>query len=459
MYRNQRNRPPSTNAGNHESGQSLSISQLNRMTKQLLEDCFTDIQIEGELSNLSQPGSGHWYFTLKDERSQLRCAMFRGRNMAVRFQPEVGQKLRLTGKISLYEARGDYQFIADTMRPAGEGDLALAFEQLKQKLQAAGWFEQERKQALPETIRHIAVITSATGAAIHDIVSVIERRWPAMRITLLPCLVQGEHASAEISAAINLANALVNSGTQDFDVILCGRGGGSLEDLWAFNEEPVAKAIYDSELPVVSAVGHEVDFSIADFVADVRAATPSAAAELLSPSGDSAWDTVLSYQAYLEQQLSQRIARLRERSLQLQARLRSPEQALNERGQRLDDLRARLHSAQKRTLKLQRHSLAQLRSRLANSRPDKRLSQHRQRLQQQDQRLQQSLRFALAQKQQQLQAQLQLLQSYNPQHTLARGYAIVKDEHGNILRSASEASPGSRIAAQLAEGEIQATVD
>src|SRR5690625_2927780 len=254
----------------------LSVSQLNRRSKQILETHLPLVWVEGEVSNLSRPSSGHWYFTLKDDQAQVRCAMFRNRNQLVRFNPAQGQQLLLRARVSLYEGRGDYQLIVEHMEEAGFGALQRAFEELKTRLSQEGLFASERKRPLPTLPKHIGVITSPTGAAIRDILSVLKRRFPAVPVTVLPVPVQGKEAAPAIVSALDLANR-----SELFDVLILARGGGSLEDLWPFNEEAVARAIYASRTPVVSAVGHEVDFSIADFVADVRAPTPSAAAELV----------------------------------------------------------------------------------------------------------------------------------------------------------------------------------
>src|SRR5690606_31569338 len=248
------------------------VSQLNRRAKQLLETHLPLLWVEGELSNVSQPSSGHWYFTLKDDQAQVRCAMFRNRNMLVRFKPQQGQQVLLRARVSLYEGRGDYQLIAEHMEEAGAGALQRAYEELKQKLAAEGLFSDDLKQPLPSLPRHIGVITSPTGAAIRDILHVLARRFPAIPVTVLPVAVQGKEAAPQIVKAIQLANR-----ADLFDVLILARGGGSLEDLWPFNEEVVARAIHASKLPIVSAVGHEVDFTIADFVADLRAPTPSVA--------------------------------------------------------------------------------------------------------------------------------------------------------------------------------------
>ncbi|MFW5824439.1 MAG: exodeoxyribonuclease VII large subunit, partial [Marinobacter sp.] len=257
---------------------ALTVSELARQVRHLLESSFMQVWVEGELSSLSRPSSGHWYFSLKDQRAQVRCAMFRGFNQRVRPLPKEGDQVRIRGRVSLYESRGDFQIIVEHMEPAGLGALQQAFDALKARLQAEGLFAPERKKPLPAMPRHIGVVTSPTGAAIHDILIVLGRRCPGIPVTLYPTPVQGQTATASIVAAIQRA---VRHGQAD--VLIIGRGGGSLEDLWCFNEEAVARAIAACPIPTVSAVGHEVDVTIADFVADLRAPTPSAAAEKISP--------------------------------------------------------------------------------------------------------------------------------------------------------------------------------
>ena len=269
-----------TSESDGSNAEILSVSDLNKAAKSLLEGHFPMVFVEGEISNFSVPASGHWYLTLKDEGGQLRTAMFRNKNQRVRFKPRNGLKVLIRGKISLYEARGEYQFIAEHMEEAGEGELRRAFEALKQRLQTDGLFDESRKRVLPALPKHLAIITSPTGAAIRDVLSVLNRRFPALNCTIIPSQVQGEDATQQIVAALELANTFSEP---VFDAILLTRGGGSLEDLWTFNTEPVALAIANSRIPVVSAIGHESDFTIADFVADLRAATPSAAAEILAP--------------------------------------------------------------------------------------------------------------------------------------------------------------------------------
>ncbi|HRO28684.1 MAG TPA: exodeoxyribonuclease VII large subunit, partial [Luteimonas sp.] len=261
------------------TGEILTPSQLNTLARSLLEDSFPLVFVEGELGNVSRPASGHLYFTLKDARAQVRCALFKPKSQWLPFQPREGMKVLARGRLTLYEARGDYQLILDSLEEAGEGALRRAFEQLKAKLQAEGLFDDARKRPLPAFVRRLAVITSPSGAAVRDVLSVLSRRFPLIEVEILPVPVQGEAAAAQITAMLQRAG-----GSGRYDAILLARGGGSLEDLWAFNDEALARAIAASPVPVVSAIGHETDFSLSDFAADLRAPTPSAAAELLVPN-------------------------------------------------------------------------------------------------------------------------------------------------------------------------------
>ncbi len=437
----------------------LSVTQLNRLARQLLEDCFPSIWVEGEISNLSRPSSGHWYFTLKDKQAQIRCAMFRNRNFRLRFPVVDGAKVLVKGSISLYENRGDYQLIAEDMQPAGAGLLAVQFELLKQKLQAEGLFDAARKRPLPMPPTHIAVITSATGAAIHDILTVLKRRSPSIRVTVIAVPVQGEQAPPALIRALALANHLVATERQDFDVILIGRGGGSLEDLWAFNDEGVARAIAASDLPVVSAVGHEVDTTIADFVADVRAPTPSAAAELLSPDWREAQTRIDALKKRLTQ-LWQRNLETRARQLNWwRARLQHPGQRLQQWTLRLDELELRLITAVRRGQRDQLRHLQLLQSRLARHHPGQHLRQLQLRLAYCQRQLPALLRARIAREQARLQSHAQLLQGVSPLATLARGYAIVSGADGAVLRDALAVAPGSQVHARLAQGQLLCTVD
>ncbi|MFT4917616.1 MAG: exodeoxyribonuclease VII large subunit [Zhongshania aliphaticivorans] len=441
-----------------EPPQTLSVSQLNGLAKQLLEDCFAQVNVTGELSTLSRPSSGHWYFTLKDDRAQIRCAFFKGKNMRVNFNPEPGQQVSVRGKVSLYEGRGDYQLIIDSMQQAGAGALALAFEKLKQELLAAGWFDPEHKKPLPATIKHVAVVTSPTGAAIHDILSVFKRRWPAMQISVLPVLVQGNNAAGQIANAIAQANHWARTKQLDFDVILVSRGGGSLEDLWPFNEHIVAAAIHDSELPVISAVGHEVDFSISDFVADIRAATPSAAAELLSPDQAELVSKLHLLKGRLAKAQQLRLRRWQEQLLSLSRRVRDPRSQLREQSQRLDDLELRLQRQWQQSQRRRQQRLNAANQQLALLNPERQLKAKHKELSGLRDRMQHAIKLRLQQPRIALKNMEQQLRALGPEQTLNRGYAIISDQNGAIVRDADALKSGDQLNAKLAKGAATLTV-
>lgn len=441
-----------------EPPQTLSVSQLNGLAKQLLEDCFAQVNVTGELSTLSRPSSGHWYFTLKDDRAQIRCAFFKGRNARVNFSPEPGQQVNVRGKVSLYEGRGDYQLIVDSMQPAGAGALALAFEQLKQELMAAGWFDAANKKPLPATIRHIAVITSPTGAAIHDILSVLQRRWPSMQISVLPVLVQGEHAAQQIANALLQANIWYSQGRKDFDVILVSRGGGSLEDLWPFNERIVAEAIYNSALPVVSAVGHEVDFSISDFVADIRAATPSAAAELLSPDQSELVSRLHLLKGRLANSQRRRIKLWQDQLLSLTRRVRDPRSQLREQSQRLDDLEIRLQRQWQQAQRQRQQRLAAANQQLALLNPERQLKTKHKELNALRGRMQHAIKQQLQRPRIALKNMAQQLKTLGPEQTLNRGYAIISNDSGAIVRDANMLMNGEQVNATFSRGKVALVV-
>jgi len=436
----------------------MSVSQLNRLAKSLLESHFDFIWVEGEISNFTVPSSGHWYFTLKDGKAQVRCAMFANRNQRIRFTPGNGDAMRLRCRVSLYEGRGEFQLIVEHLEHAGAGALQVAFDKLKARLLAEGLFAPERKRALPDSVQRLGVITSPTGAAIHDILTVLRRRCPGIAVSLLPVAVQGEGAATQIAAAIERANRWQRQGKVQLDALVVGRGGGSLEDLWAFNEEVVARAIAASTLPVVSAVGHEVDFSIADLVADVRAPTPSAAAELLSPDQHVWLQNLRSMERELLRLVRRKLADAGLRLTHLKQRLKHPGAQLREQAQRLDDLEQRLLQAQRNLLLRQRNALALLDSRLRARSPLPRLRQ----LERDIQRWRQQLLFAIQKQLQDRrhhQAHLaQLLDSLSPLGILARGYAIVTDSNGAVLREAGKVSIGDTVEAQLASGRLGLTV-
>ncbi|ALP53609.1 exodeoxyribonuclease VII large subunit [Candidatus Tenderia electrophaga] len=434
-----------------------SVSRLIRETRAVLEGSFPLLWIEGEISNLSRPASGHMYFSLKDEAAQVRCAMFRNRNLQLRFKPENGMRVLVRARVTVYEARGDFQIVVEHMEEAGLGALQRAFEELKARLGREGLFEMQHKQALPVLPKRIGVITSPTGAAIRDILSVLKRRFPAIPILIYPVPVQGAQAAGEIARMIQTADS-----RRDCDVLILARGGGSLEDLWAFNEEGVARAIYACNTPLIAAVGHEVDFTIADFVADQRAPTPSAAAELVSPDQYELQQRLSRQSGRLQQQIAH-VLRQSTQSLDwLNKRLQRqhPARELQLKAQRLDELELRLKRQIKHNLKQNGHRLGRLQSQLQRHAPLQLLSQLDARRQHLQQRLQHAWERSMTQKRQRLAICSRTLDSVSPLATLQRGYAIVQDMPAkHIYRDAAELSQGDRISARLAKGSLICTVD
>ena len=434
----------------------LSVSSLNSMARSLLESNFPAVIVEGEISNLAVPSSGHWYLTLKDKSSQIRCAMFVNRNRMVLFKPENGKQIIVRGRLSIYEGRGDYQLILDGMEEAGDGALQRAFEQLKRKLHDEGLFADENKQEMQNHYQHIGVITSATGAAVQDILSVFARRFPATRITLLPAVVQGAGAADEIVRAIERANTLAEK--LGLQALIVGRGGGSLEDLQAFNEERLARAIFASELPICSAVGHEVDFTIADFVADLRAPTPSAAAEQLSPNQEDYFELLLSTSAQFKSAISLAIKQGRQQLTWIAKQLKHPDRRLQEQAQNLDRLDIRLRRAMSSNIATQRAELTQMQRTLSANSPKQLLERNKIRLAAGRGRLDQSLRSVLASHRSSLQTLSRSLNSVSPLSTLARGYSITVDSSSKVIRSTDDVKVGATITSRLGAGEIVSTV-
>ncbi|NQY02672.1 MAG: exodeoxyribonuclease VII large subunit [Halieaceae bacterium] len=438
--------------------QVYSVAQLNRQVRQLLESHFDYVWVEGEVSNFAAPSSGHWYFSLKDGSAQVRCAMFRNRNQRLRFTPANGDELRLRCRVSLYEGRGEFQLIVEHAELGGEGALQLAFERLKQRLLAEGLFAPEKKKPLPDSITRLGVITSPTGAAIHDILTVLQRRCPAIEVYVLPVAVQGEAAASEICQAIARANALAANGKVPLDALIVGRGGGSLEDLWAFNEEQVARAIAASDLPIVSAVGHEVDFSIADLVADIRAATPSAAAELVSPDQREWVQRLKHLEDALSRQMQRKLALVRTELEHLGKRLKHPGALLREQSQRLDDLEQRLHLAQRNSLQRKRSQLGLLEARLQARSPNVRLQQLQSQLTNQQEQLKHAMQHRLILSRHRLEQLSARLEPLNPLATLQRGYAIITDDTGTVVTQSEALSAGDSVTARLADGSAELRV-
>ncbi len=435
-----------------------SVTSLNREARYLLEDNFPAVVVEGELSNVAMPASGHWYFTLKDENAQIRCAMFRGRNQHVKIKPKEGMQIQLKAKLSLYEGRGDYQLIVDNISPLGEGALRIAFEALKNRLHNEGLFNPEIKQELPSLPKHIGVITSPTGAAIRDILSVLKRRFPAIPVTILPVPVQGTEAAPKMLKAIKLANKKKGC-LHDLDVLVIARGGGSLEDLWAFNDEKLARAIYESELPVVSAVGHEVDFTIADFVADVRAATPSAAAELLSPDQNESMALAMAYQLQLGNLLKDRILQSKQKLLWLRKQLKHPGRRLQEQAQKVDGLELKLRREFHFVISQKKNAVRELRQQIQQHSPRSLIQQQRQHTQHLYLNLEKAASQSLANTKLKLASLSHALNNLSPLTILGRGYSMTYDSENKIISQSSTLKKGEKLRTRLHEGEVISTVE
>lgn len=433
----------------------LTVSRLTGLLKDLLEDNFGHVWIEGEVSNLSTPASGHFYFTLKDSGAMLRCVMFRGSAKALKFRLEEGMSLIVRGRLSVYDQRGEYQLVVEYAEPKGVGALQAAFMQLKERLAAEGLFDNAHKRPVPRIPQRIGVITSASGAVLHDILTVLGRRNSGVSLLIHPVKVQGEGAAAEIAAAIDTFNRLYG-----VDVLIVGRGGGSLEDLWAFNEEIVARAVYHSKIPVISAVGHETDWSICDFVADLRAATPSAAAELVCIGREELLQQLNS----LSHRLHQAIAgQLHTRKLNLtgfQRALHDPTRLVGHILQRVDDLTDRLDRALQNKIDRRKAQLVQFEQQLTSSHPGFRISSLRQKLmllsEQAERRITQQL-HSHARGQGEATARLEGL---SPLHTLARGYSVVtRLVNGHVIRSFAEVTVGDTLDLRLHQGRAVCLVE
>jgi len=446
----------------------LSVSELTRQIKRLLEGQVGRVWVSGEITNLRSQSSGHYYFTLKDAGAQLNCVLFRGELKVDRSLLEDGRKVTLRGELTVYEPRGQYQMRVTAVELEGQGALQAAFEKLKQKLGAEGLFAPERKRPLPRYAQRIGLVTSPTGAAIRDVLHVIHRRQPGLELILAPCRVQGEGAASEIAGSIRLLNEFhaaqlaLSQGAWALDLILVTRGGGSLEDLWAFNEEIVARAIFDSALPVVSAVGHEIDFTISDFVADLRAATPSAAAELITEGVFSSCQFLAGAGARLRALAQQQMAdKAQTLSLAFRRLARAhPRRRVNDWLQRLDDLQTGLQRCARAGARRQRVAWRNLSERLARARPGLRLKQRRQVLVQAQQRLQEQTVHRLCQSRNRFETLAARLRLLGPEQVLARGYSITLDaQSGAVLRAAAAARAGQRLKTRLKAGEIISVVE
>ena len=432
------------------------VSEITASVKACLESEFSGISVEGEVSNLTAAASGHLYFGLKDRGAQVRCVCFRSRTRFLKFRVEDGLQVVACGTLSVYEPRGEYQLIVDFMEPKGFGSLQLAFERLKAKLQAEGLFDTQRKKPLPLLPRCIGIVTSPTGAAIQDMLRILRRRHESMQVLIYPARVQGQGAAAEIAAGIRALNKL-----PEIDVIIAGRGGGSLEDLWPFNEEVVARTIFESRLPVISAVGHEIDFTIADFVADLRAPTPSAAAELVVAQKQALLERVTALQNRLRQSLDYRLSQLRNQVLGLSADrvFGSVEGRLAYGRQRLDELSFRLESGARSRLVEMKSLERLLAADLGAFDLKEMLRFRREILDGHLDRLQAAAKLYLQSSRGKVQVLSSSLRALNPLAVLDRGYAICQDAGGNIVRDAAALKVGDPFSVRLARGAVDARAE
>jgi exodeoxyribonuclease VII large subunit len=434
----------------------LTVSQLTERLRGLVEEQFPAVWVEGEISNFRVYGSGHAYFTLKDEAAQVRGVLFRNRTRRIRFEPGDGQHVLAFGSLEVYAARGEYQLVIELLEPRGLGALQLAFEQLKTRLHAEGLFAESRKRPLPRFPRRIGIVTSPNGAAVRDILRIIGRRFDGLSIVIAPARVQGDGAAREIAEGIADLNALGG-----VDVIIVGRGGGSLEDLWAFNEETVARAIAGSKIPIISAVGHEVDVTIADFVADVRAPTPSAAAELAVREKHALIDGLLDLRSRLERAMRGRLARDGERAASLAGRrvLTDPARPLRDFERRVDDALRRLQHAGRATVRRVVHRLEIGMTGLRGASPFTRLSTGRQRLAHVERGLQGGMARTLVHSQHRLGTLVGRLDSLSPLAVLGRGYSLTRRPTGEIVRDAAHLAAGDAVEVLLGRGSLDCRVE
>ena len=432
----------------------ISVSEINRRAKSILEENFPLVWIQGEVSNFFSAASGHWYFSLKDESSEIRCAMFANKSHRITFEPKDGDHLVLNGTLSIFEGRGQYQIIVEHIELAGEGALLKAFEELKKKLLTEGLFDDSLKKKLPSYPRSIAVVTSPDGAVIQDIINVLSRRSPFFNLTVVPTLVQGEKAAPLICEALNKASNLEN-----IDLIILARGGGSIEDLWAFNNEEVARAIVNCPIPLVSAVGHETDFTISDFVADIRAPTPSIAAEIISQPYSELKETLEGYQSYLLKSFESQFDSQRTRITNLIKRIRHPGDKLREIGQKVDYLETALIQEMHQKVSFKKNQLNLTQLSLQQNSPQNKVKEAKVYLQNASKDLLKAFKLKIERKNKLLGELVATIEAVSPLSVLARGYSIISTEpEGKILSSSNQVKIGQTISAVLNKGSIKAEV-
>lgn len=431
---------------------AFTVSQLNSEIQQLLEASLPWILVEGEISNLARPNSGHWYFSLKDSKAQIRCAMFRSKSASVKFNPKDGDLVRLRAKVTFYGPRGDCQLTVESMQLGGEGALQQAYERLKGQLQAEGLFDSSYKKSLPALPEKVAIITSPAGAVIRDIITTFKRRFPLTELTVIPSLVQGKDAAKNLTQQLLRIDA-----SQHFDAIIIGRGGGSLEDLWSFNDETLVRAIFSANTPIVSAVGHETDFTLADFVADVRAATPTAAAELLSPDSYQLIQQLRQKQTILVNRFDRLLQQHQQRVDFLTQRMRHPSERIALQQDKLTTLRKQLEQAILRQLQQHHQSLSQTQQRLSYHSPEMTVSGYQQSIQALEERLQKALQQNLEAKSRTFANLVEKLNLVSPLNILSRGYAI-PSKKDQVIKSIHHVQNGDNLSVRVEDGEIECQV-
>lgn len=445
-----------------EEVRPLTITELNEQVKGVLEKSFSNVWIEGEISDFYDADSGHWYFTLRDGESQLKAACFKGKNWRIRFKPFDGLQVRVRGKITVYPPRGEYQIAVESLEPVGEGALKIAFEQIKLKLENDGLFDEEFKRPLPYLPKRVGVVTSPNGAAFHDILNVLSRRTKTVSIVLIPTLVQGETAPEEIRNAVLLANKFNKKAAKKdkIDVLIVGRGGGSTEDLWAFNEERLARTIFGSKIPVISAVGHEIDYSIADFVADVRAATPSAAAEIVAEKEDDIAEFIVRAKQSLFQNIDYRMlhSRTNLQELALSPVFTEFPQRIKDWKYELEDSRERIIDAFSERLRINNNKLDSLSGRISPAKLASNLGEKKTRLAVLKQKNFSAMKKFVGAKDESLKINMASLDALSPLSVLSRGFSITKNENEKILRDSAEVKTGESVKIRLSKGNINAKI-
>ena len=436
----------------------ISVGELNRSAKMILESNFSSVSVLGEISNLAQPSSGHIYFTLKDAEGSIRCAMFKNQKMRMNFTPKDGDQCVLKGQVSLYAARGDYQLIVRQMQPAGVGNLMQQFEELKQKLDKEGLFDPLKKKDIPSPPKHIGVITSASTAALQDVITTIKRRAPSSQVTLSPAMVQGDTAPQEIIKALDLILLFNETSANPIDIVLMTRGGGSIEDLWAFNNEDLAREIYDFPIPVISGVGHEIDFTIADFVADMRAPTPTAAAELVTEFQFQLSDRLQEIHLGLISGL-RNILQINKQKLDLlESNLKSPQVILNEQKQKLDNIELRLKQSVEKKFLFSQQSLALLKQSIAEKNPYKIIKELLKDIDLLSKDMIKSFTYLVEKKSKSLEKINSNLHAFSPLAVLDRGYAIVQNASGQAIKNSQEVQEAELVTTRLSSGSFKSKI-